>query len=74
MIIMGTGAAFAPSFPAYCVLRFLSGVAMTGIIITSLCLGEYPCGALAPPLAAVRPGGALQVTCPGLSFPICNTG
>ncbi|XP_035975139.2 solute carrier family 22 member 20-like isoform X1 [Halichoerus grypus] len=38
MIIMGTGAAFAPSFPAYCVLRFLSGVAMTGIIITSLCL------------------------------------
>ncbi|XP_006737200.1 solute carrier family 22 member 20-like [Leptonychotes weddellii] len=38
MIIMGTSAAFAPSFPAYCVLRFLSGVAMTGIIITSLCL------------------------------------
>nr|XP_045751182.1 solute carrier family 22 member 20-like [Mirounga angustirostris] len=38
MIIMGTSAAFASSFPAYCVLRFLSGVAMTGIIITSLCL------------------------------------
>ncbi|XP_021540935.1 solute carrier family 22 member 20-like [Neomonachus schauinslandi] len=38
MIIMGTSAAFAPNFPAYCVLRFLSGVAMTGIIITSLCL------------------------------------
>uniref|UniRef100_A0A452TXM9 Solute carrier family 22 member 20, pseudogene n=1 Tax=Ursus maritimus TaxID=29073 RepID=A0A452TXM9_URSMA len=38
MITMGTSAALAPSFPAYCVLRFLSGMAMTGIIITSLCL------------------------------------
>lgn len=56
MITMGTSAALAPSFPAYCVLRFLSGMAMTGIIITSLCLSECPCGAPAPPPTAVRPG------------------
>lgn len=58
MIASGTSTAFSPSFLAYCVLRFLSGMAMTGIIITSLCLSEYPCGAPAAPLTAVRPRGA----------------
>uniref|UniRef100_M3YKQ9 Major facilitator superfamily (MFS) profile domain-containing protein n=2 Tax=Mustela putorius furo TaxID=9669 RepID=M3YKQ9_MUSPF len=38
MMAAGTSAAFSPNFLAYCVLRFLSGMAMTGIIITSLCL------------------------------------
>uniref|UniRef100_A0A452QAH7 Major facilitator superfamily (MFS) profile domain-containing protein n=1 Tax=Ursus americanus TaxID=9643 RepID=A0A452QAH7_URSAM len=42
MITMGTSAALAPSFPAYCVLRFLSGMAMTGIIITSLSMEWTP--------------------------------
>lgn len=76
MMAAGTSAAFSPSFLAYCVLRFLSGMAMTGIIITSLCLSEYPCGAPAAPLTAVRPrgGGALQLPCLGLRFPICDTG
>lgn len=79
MMAAGTSAAFSPNFLAYCVLRFLSGMAMTGIIITSLCLSEYPCGALAAPLTAVPPGGrgwgwALQLPCLGLRFPICDTG
>ncbi|XP_062951240.1 solute carrier family 22 member 20-like [Cynocephalus volans] len=34
----GTSAAFAPTFPAYCVLRFLSGMALTGSILTNICL------------------------------------
>ncbi|CAK7308708.1 Solute carrier family 22 member 20 [Vulpes lagopus] len=38
MIAVGLGAACAPSFPAYCAFRFLSGMAMTGIIVASLCL------------------------------------
>ncbi|XP_059242960.1 solute carrier family 22 member 20-like [Mustela nigripes] len=38
MMAAGTSAAFSPNFLAYCMLRFLSGMAMTGIIITSLCL------------------------------------
>uniref|UniRef100_A0A8C7BHI3 Major facilitator superfamily (MFS) profile domain-containing protein n=1 Tax=Neovison vison TaxID=452646 RepID=A0A8C7BHI3_NEOVI len=42
MMAAGTSAAFSPSFLAYCVLRFLSGMAMTGIIITSLSMEWTP--------------------------------
>lgn len=70
MIAVGLGAACAPGFPAYCAFRFLSGMAMTGIIVASLCLSEYTCAALALP-TAVPPGsgGEAPVNLPGPQFP-----
>ncbi|XP_008049353.1 solute carrier family 22 member 11 [Carlito syrichta] len=34
----GTSAIFAPSFPVYCVLRFLNAFALTGVLMTSMVL------------------------------------
>nr|XP_033811685.1 solute carrier family 22 member 6-A-like isoform X2 [Geotrypetes seraphini] len=36
--VMGTGAAFSPSFPVYCLFRFLSGVGLSGLLLNYICL------------------------------------
>ncbi|XP_025049337.1 solute carrier family 22 member 6-A-like isoform X1 [Alligator sinensis] len=44
MASMGTASAFSPSFSAYCVFRFLTGMAFSGIVLNcvSLCLEWTP--------------------------------
>ncbi|XP_029469241.1 solute carrier family 22 member 6-B-like isoform X1 [Rhinatrema bivittatum] len=36
--LMGTGAAFSPSFTIYCFFRFLSGVGLSGLLLNYICL------------------------------------
>ncbi|XP_030074681.1 solute carrier family 22 member 6-B [Microcaecilia unicolor] len=36
--VMGTGAAFSPSFTVYCLFRFLSGVGLSGLLLNYICL------------------------------------
>nr|XP_006136656.1 solute carrier family 22 member 6-A-like [Pelodiscus sinensis] len=38
MAITGTCSAFSPSFTAYCIFRFLTGMAFSGIVLNGVCL------------------------------------
>lgn len=42
MAVSGTCTAFAPSFPAYCVFRFLVGMALSGVVLNCMSLGKGP--------------------------------
>uniref|UniRef100_A0A8C3PD32 Major facilitator superfamily (MFS) profile domain-containing protein n=1 Tax=Chrysemys picta bellii TaxID=8478 RepID=A0A8C3PD32_CHRPI len=42
MAVTGTSTAFSPSFTAYCIFRFLTGMAFSGIIIFPLCVCLSP--------------------------------
>lgn len=41
MAVTGSCAAFAPSFTTYCLFRFLTGMALSGISLNCMSLGEW---------------------------------
>lgn len=58
MAVAGTAVAFAPSFPLYCLFRFLSALSVSGIMMNTGTLRRcLPCP-LTPDLAPRGRGGS----------------
>lgn len=51
MAVSGTAAAFAPTFPVYCLLRFLAAFGVAGVMMNTSTLRRSPARALQGRLA-----------------------
>lgn len=62
MGVMGTCSSFAPTFTVYCLFRFLTGTAFSGIVLNSVSLCTWPPPAPRCPSPGCPPS-LPQVTC-----------